>query len=396
MTEAVKSIASGPTQLTRSDIVKTVSQAATLLFADGQTTERTITAAERLGRALGMPLTLHPRWGELEVRVDGTAHSAIVPATPLGVDMAKVPATMKIVDQVCDGALSGVAARSALAAVGHMGPVSILRFALFAAIWAASMGVIYGVLDSASLLLIAFSAGMVALLRRWLATQGGNPFIQPLCAAAVAGVIGAVATRLPLPDTQLFIALCPCMVLVPGPHILNAAFDLAQTRIALGIARLTYAGLIVLVISAGLLAGIAVGGVTLPAAATSLHVPLGADVFAAGCAVAAYGTFFSIPWRLLALPVVVGMLAHAAHWALISLAGANVAVGALVACTLVGIIFTPVADRLRLPFAAVAFCAVVSMMPGFFIFRLASARLELVAKVEQPPVDLGSGLITNS
>jgi uncharacterized membrane protein YjjB (DUF3815 family) len=119
------------------------------------------------------------------------------------------------------------------------------------------------------------------------------------------------------------------------------------------------------------------------------------DVIAAGCAVAAYGTVFSIPWRLLALPIVVGMLAHAAHWAVISLAGADIAVGALVACTLVGVMATPVADRLRLPFAAVAFCAVVSMMPGFFLFRVANARVELVASGGPAPVDLVSSVAAN-
>jgi uncharacterized membrane protein YjjP (DUF1212 family) len=395
MTDAAMPMAPGPTQLTRPDAVDTVAQAATLLFVNGQTTERTVIAAEKLGRALGVPLTLHPRWGELEIRVDGTSYSAITPAAPLGVNMAKALATMKIVDEVCEGSLNGGAARSALAAVERMGPVSTLRFALFAAIGAASMGVIYGVLDVTSLLLIAFSAGMGGLLRRWLATLGGNPFIQPLCAAAVAGAIGAIATRLHLPDTQLFIALCPCMVLVPGPHILNGAFDLAHTRVALGIERLTYAGLIVLMICAGLLMALAVGGATLPAAAMSARVPLGADVIAAGCAVVAYGTVFSMPWRLLALPIVVGMLAHAAHWALISLAGADVAVGALVACTLVGVMVTPVADRLRLPFAAVAFCAVVSMMPGFFLFRVADARVELVASGGLAPVDLVSSVAAN-
>src|SRR5271168_4643821 len=97
MPDAALPMTPGPTQLTRPDAVNTVAQAATLLFANGQTTERTVAAAERLGRALGVPLTLHPRWGELEVRVDGTAHSAIMPAAPLGVDMAKVPAIMKIV-----------------------------------------------------------------------------------------------------------------------------------------------------------------------------------------------------------------------------------------------------------------------------------------------------------
>jgi hypothetical protein len=41
-------------------------------------------------------------------------------------------------------------------------------------------------------------------------------------------------------------------------------------------------------------------------------------VIAAGCAVAGFGTFFSMPWRLLPFPIAVGMLAHAARWALIS------------------------------------------------------------------------------
>ena len=45
---------------------------------------------------------------------------------------------------------------------------------------------------------------------------------------------------------------------------------------------------------------------------------------AAGCAVAAFGTFFSMPWRLLPFPISVGMLAHAARWALISLVGARI------------------------------------------------------------------------
>ena len=55
------------------------------------------------------------------------------------------------------------------------------------------------------------------------------------------------------------------------------------------------------------------------------------DVIAAGVAVAAYSTFFAMPWRMVPIPVVIGMLAHAARWATISVAGASVETGALVA-----------------------------------------------------------------
>ena len=49
-----------PEPLTREAALKTTALAATLLFAHGQTTERTVIAAERLGRALGVPVRVLP------------------------------------------------------------------------------------------------------------------------------------------------------------------------------------------------------------------------------------------------------------------------------------------------------------------------------------------------
>jgi len=394
MTDSIELPPPGPAPVTR-DALETVALAAALLFEYGQTTERMVVAAERLGQALGVPVRVLPHWGELTVELDRAAFAAAIPAVPLGVDMGKVLAVMTVVDRVCDGTLPRQAARAALAAARRLPPASTLRFALFAALGAASLGVIFGALDAASLLLIAASSGSGALVRRGLGKLGGNPFIQPLCASAIAGAVAAAAGRWQLSEAQSLVAFCPCMILVPGPHILNGAIDLARARITLGIARLGYAGLIVLMICAGLLAGLAAGGATLPIAEASAPVPLAVDVIAAGCAVAGFGTFFSMPWRLLPFPIAVGMLAHAARWALITLAGAGVAAGALVACALVGVIVTPIVDRPRLPFAAFAFSAVVSLMPGFFLFRAAGALVELVSIGPHAPADLLTSAVAN-
>ena len=377
-----------PDPLTCEAALKTTALAATLLFAHGQTTEQTITAAERLGRALGVTVRVLPYWGELIVELDGAPVSQIVPAKPLGVDMGRILAVTTLIDQVCRGSLSPKAAQSALESAGRLPPASTLRFTLFAAIGAASIGVIFGALDAASLLLIAASAAIGALVRRWLSYFSNNPLIQPLCAAFIAGVVAAAASRFQLSEIPALVAFCPCMILVPGPHILNGAIDLARTRIALGIARLVYAGVIVLMICAGGLFGFTALGADLAIAGSSPPVPFAIDVIAAGCAVASFGTFFSMPWRLLAFPIAVGMIGHAARWALISFAGRSAPTGALVACMLVSVLTTPVVDRLHLPFAAVAFSAVVSLMPGFFLFNAATGLVELVSIGPNAPAAL--------
>jgi uncharacterized membrane protein YjjP (DUF1212 family) len=381
--------------LTYEAALKTTALAATLLFAHGQTTERTVTAAELLGRALGVTVRVLPYWGEIIVELDGAPLSQIVPAKPLGVDMGRVLAVTTVIDQVCHGTLPAEAAQSALESAGRLPPASTPRFTLFAAVGAASLGVIFGALDATSLLLIAASAAIGALVRRWLSGLSNNPLIQPLCAAFIAGIVAAAAGRFQLSDAITLVGFCPCMVLVPGPHILNGAIDLARTRIALGIARLAYAGVIVLLICAGGLFGFTAVGANLAIAEPSPPVPLVIDVIAAGCAVTSFGTFFAMPWRLLAFPIAAGMLAHAARWALISVAGTNAATGALAACMLVSVLVTPIADRLHLPFAALAFSAVVSLMPGYFLFNAATGVVELVSIGPSAPAALLMGIAAN-
>jgi uncharacterized membrane protein YjjP (DUF1212 family) len=369
--------------------------AAKLLFADGETTRRMIVGVERLGAALGVDAAVLPRWGALTLRINDSnaPHLESIVAEPLGVDMTKVSATNELIDKVCDHRLGTDALWPALDAIRHLPPVSLARFVLLTAAGAAALGVIFGASHWFTLVLIAFSAGAGALLRRWLAGLGTNPFVQPFCAALLAGVVGAIVVRLQLSSLMRLVAVCPCMVLVPGAHFLNGAIDLARARIALGACRVGYACLITLVISAGLLVGLSLAGVDLPVSPPLPAVPLGYDVIAAGVAVAAYGTFFAMPWRMLPIPIVIGMLAHALRWLAIEMVGASAAAGALVACLVVGIIVTPVADRLRMPFAAFAFASVVSLIPGVFLFRMAGGLLSLIRAGSAAPSDLLLGTI---
>ena len=68
----------------RSDIALAFTR---VLYVNGQSTDDTLAAADRLSNALGLHTTIIPRWGELQLKAtDGTAELlSLAPASPTGV-----------------------------------------------------------------------------------------------------------------------------------------------------------------------------------------------------------------------------------------------------------------------------------------------------------------------
>src|SRR5467141_660999 len=89
----------------RSDLVLTFAE---VLHVNGQSTDETLAAAQRLGTNLDLRASIIPRWGELQFHVrDGGARLVSVRAAdPTGVDMDRVASAMRAVDEVGAGRLA--------------------------------------------------------------------------------------------------------------------------------------------------------------------------------------------------------------------------------------------------------------------------------------------------
>jgi uncharacterized membrane protein YjjP (DUF1212 family) len=230
------------------DRIACVLRAAALLHANGQTTHRVIEATSRLALAFGYEAVVLPQWDLILLRfrpLGAEAHHLwrveTVHIRPTGVDMNKVSQTTHLIDRLSDlpSPLTEDEVSRAdleLTAIAALKPSSNLRFVLMAGLGASALGLIFGVTSHLTLALIFFAAAVGAILRR--AVAGDNLFLQPLVAASFAGLVGGASQHI-FADAQLqFVEITPCMILVPGAHILNASLDLARGRLSLGLARL--------------------------------------------------------------------------------------------------------------------------------------------------------------
>jgi len=109
--------------------------------------------------------------------------------------------------------------------------------------------------------------------------------------------------------------------------------------------------------------------------ATPLTLAL--DAALAGVAACGFGALYNAPWRVLWVSILCGVVGHGLRYLLLD--HLNVEMATLFACLAIGLIANVAADRLRLPFSAVAFAGAVPMMPGVFIYQSIAGAMRLSA-----------------
>lgn len=343
------------------------------LLANGAESERIAERADQLARARGGRVEVSLEWSGSRVDYTDADGSTVVrqfSAGPTGVGMNRVMAVDAAVEDVAAGRATVADATARVGQASGLPPSNTLLFVAACAVGACGLAVIFGADDPAALVLIAVAAGLGAVARRLLGRFGANNYWQVGVAALLAGIIGAFAVHIDLSSPLRLAAVCPCMVLVPGPHLLNGALDVAGLRIPLGLARLTFATVTLLAIGGGLLLGLKFGGANLVLDPPGRVIPWWLDASAAAIVAVCYGVFYSAPLRILLWPFAVGAGVHAVRWVALYEWDLPAWAGAGIACLVAGFVLIPVSRHFRVPFSAVGFASVVSLMPGLLVFRV--------------------------
>src|SRR5262245_30310950 len=120
---------------------------ARVLYVNGESTDETMAAAERLGKSLDLDARMQARWGELQVQSrDGDATVILLKtADPAGVDMDRVVSARRAAADVRAGAISPSAFRAEIRAISQAPPAPTWLFALAAAAGAAALAALFGV-----------------------------------------------------------------------------------------------------------------------------------------------------------------------------------------------------------------------------------------------------------
>ncbi len=341
-----------------------------------QSLERRI---EQIARRLGVDVQTVVGYREVRLALtDGRCLHARAPE--LRINIAVRAGAQRVIEELCRHRIGLDEATTLLETLEHRAP----RHGRWV------VAVLFGLAGSAIAWLLRADGGAIAvsgvssalglIARHELARRSVILFALPFTAGLIGAVLGGLAIGQGWTDTPGLCLIVPALMLVPGPHLINSVDDMLDNQMQTGLCRL---GLAMGILIATAL-GVALGGwLTLGLAPIStspsdaVRLTLLLDMALAGVAACGFGAFYNAPWRVLWVSIVCGMVGHGVRYVCLDQMG--VAISTLFGCLAIGLIARVAADRLHLPFSAVAFAGAVPMMPGVFVYQSIAGAMRLSA-----------------
>jgi len=301
-------------------------------------------------------------------------------APELRINVAVSSGALDVIDQLCEGRIGLDEATTQLETLERLAPrhhrwVVVILFGLAASAIAWLLRA-----DAGAIVVSGVSSALGLIARQELAGRPVILFAHPFVAGLIGAALGGLAIRYGWTETPGICMVVPALMLVPGPHLINGVYDVIENHVQPGICRLGLATGILIATALGVALG---GFLTLGPAALStspsetIQLTLALDATLAGVAACGFGAFYNAPWRVLWVSILCGVVGHGLRY--LCLDHMSVEISTLFACLAIGLIANGAADRLHLPFSAVAFAGAVPMMPGVFIYQSIAGAMRLSA-----------------
>lgn len=250
---------------------------------------------------------------------------------------------------------------------------------LLNALWSAIACAAFAFLNNGGViecLVVFIGAGVGQYVRRALLTRGFNQFGVTMIAAAAAcltylGFVQALQAVGSVGAHHQAGYISAVLFLVPGFPLVTGSLDLAKLDFSAGLARLTYA---LMILSSAALAvwGVSVAAGLDPAPVAAPPLPflvlIVLRLVASFLGVLGFALMFNSPWKMAIGAALVGMVANVVRIQLVEI-GAAAQAGAAAAALIVGLLSAWVAPRLRVPRITIYVPAVVIMVPGATAYR---------------------------
>jgi uncharacterized membrane protein YjjP (DUF1212 family) len=203
------------------DAARFLVEAISVLHANGAESDRTERRTRQLARALGLNARAELGWSWSDFTVEpGTGEGEIgrTDKRPDGLALNRVLAVDRIIDELDAGSLALTDAWGRLRSATALANANVLLFATACAVGGCGLGALFGVRHAMTYVLIALCCALGAIVRRGLACLGASAYAQVFAAGLLAGLCGAASEAAGVGSALGLAALCPCMILVPGPH----------------------------------------------------------------------------------------------------------------------------------------------------------------------------------
>jgi len=284
---------------------------------------------------------------DLEARHVSTGED--VPVDEVHAELDRIVATPPLYSALLNALWSGLAC-AAFAFLNNGGPVEILA--------------------------VAVGASLGQAVRRAMLHRGYNQFGVTMLAAATAclaylAVISSLAATGAIGGHHEAGYVSAVLFLIPGFALVTGALDLAKLDFSAGVARLTYALMILTSAALSLWAVSVVVGLSPDPLGPMDLAPvalIGLRLAASFLGVLGFALLFNSPWPMAVAAATVGMVANTIRLELVD-AGVVVQAAAFGAALLVGLLSSVVAPRLDVPRITISVPAVVIMVPGAAAYR---------------------------